>query len=138
MSLLLKAIKLDQLVARKFKNPVKSKLLTTLLGEASPSGNDVATDESVKAVISKFLKSNRITYSIKPNEVLQEEAKILASYLPNVLKSEDLYYYTYRTIEKTNATSMKDVGKVMKALRAAPYTIDMKEAQAIVKTLLTK
>ena len=60
--MLLDQIKQDQLTLRKGDRSdptvqMKINALTTLIGEASPAGNQVATDESVQAVVRKFMKN---------------------------------------------------------------------------------
>lgn len=61
--MLLEKIKKDQIAFRKSEDrsthygKVRINALTTLIGEASPSGNQVVTDEQVQAVIRKFVKN---------------------------------------------------------------------------------
>jgi uncharacterized protein YqeY len=136
MSKLLEQIKADQLKARKTRNLLKAKLLTTLIGEASPSGNGAIDDNAVKATITKFVKNIGITLRIKPNQDSEDELAILKAYLPEDLKGDALASYVGRQIEKVHATSMRDMGKVMGKLKSAPYTIDMGKAQSIIKQLL--
>lgn len=137
MSKLLEQIKADQLAARKAKkDAVKVKLLTTLIGEASPSGNGVVDDNAVIKVITKFVKNLKLSIKIKPTAQAKQELAILQGYLPEELKGLDLESYIMRTIEKVHATSMRDMGKIMGKLKAAPYTIDMGKAQQIIKKLL--
>ena len=135
MSQLLEKIKKDQLEARKAKDKVLAKLLTTLIGEASPSGNGVIDNNAVKATITKFLKNARITNNIRPSGTLNREISILESYLPEVLQGFVLEAYIGRLIEKLNVTSARDIGKIMSKLSQADYTINKGEAHKLIKKL---
>lgn len=61
--MLLERIKADQIAARKSEDratPVgkmKINALTTLIGEASPAGTAVASDEDVQKIVRKFVKN---------------------------------------------------------------------------------
>ena len=138
MSVLLFKIKADQLQARKDKQKVKAKLLTTLIGEASPSGNGIVDNKAVMATIAKFLKNARITQKAKPSAELVEEILILESYLDPVLTGTNLEAYIGRVAEKVHATSMRDMGKIMAKLSLADYTIDMGEANKAIKKMFAK
>ena len=49
---------------------------------------------------------------------IKEEIEILSEYLPEQLSSEELEEIIKQVIKEENATSMKDMGKVMKAAKA--------------------
>lgn len=137
MSKLLEQIKADQLAARKSGDKVKSNLLTTLIGEASPSGHGVTDDKAVLAVIAKFVKNIKFSISkAKSNCNLDRELEILEAYMPEKLAGADLEKFIEKTIEQVHATSMRDMGKIMGKLKNAPYTIDMGKAQGLIKKLL--
>ena len=138
MSQLLEQIKADQLTARKAKQTVKSKLLTTLIGEVAPSGNGVVDNKAVLAKITQFVKNAKITQKVAPSDELTEEIAILTSYLPQEVAGSELEKFVKAIIEQKHATSMRDMGKVMGALKNAPYTIDMGVAQSLVKKFLIK
>ena len=59
MSDLLNKIKKEQLLARKAKDTLRASLLTTVIGEASPSGNQTVTDADVEEKVGKFYKNLR-------------------------------------------------------------------------------
>ena len=86
MSQLLKRIRYDQLTARKEKDTVRAKLLTTLIGEASPAGNAKVTDEDVKKVIRKFIKNAHFTMQNANTDIAVSVAAfefgVLSGYLP--------------------------------------------------------
>lgn len=91
--MLLKKIKADQLAARIAKNSIKTALLTTLIGDAEMVGKNASretTDDEVVAVIKKFLKNNLEFQKHVTNDDLTVEQKILESYLPKQLTTEEL------------------------------------------------
>lgn len=91
--MLLKKIKADQLAARIAKNSIKTALLTTLIGDAEMVGKNASrdtTDDEVVAVIKKFLKNNLEFQKHVTNDDLTTEQKILESYLPKQLTTDEL------------------------------------------------
>ncbi|ASV44290.1 hypothetical protein PBI_SCTP2_275 [Salicola phage SCTP-2] len=142
MSELLKQIKKDQLQARKNKETEKSKVLTTLLGTASPSGNDTVTDKDVIAVVQKFIKSANETMQYQSNSDyditdIVNEVRILEQYLPKQLSIEEMKRIAEQYINDNEITSPKQMGRVMSYFNenySGQY--DGKELSAIVKQLL--
>ena len=91
MSKLLQQIKEDQLEARKSGNKAKSKALTTLIGEASPSGKEIRTDLEVEEIVVKFIKNINETLKVAgPNEALSQEIVTLQKYLPPMFGKDDI------------------------------------------------
>lgn len=118
MSELLSTIKKEQLIARKNKNAVRASLLTTLIGEASPSGNDTVTDESVMKVVEKFYKNlcdNRKIYVERgaSTEQVDAEIEILLEFLPKQLSESEIDAIARDVIEKNGIDSLKGIGQVM-------------------------
>ena len=72
-------------------------------------------------------------------EVEQNELDILASFLPKQLSEEETKKICEQIISKTGATSVKDMGKVMGALKKE-YSdeIDFAKAGSLIKELLNK
>ena len=67
----------------------------------------------------------------------KEELSILTEYLPKQLTDEELVAEVKKVIEKLNATSMKDMGPVMKEAKAAiGAQADGKRINEVVKSLL--
>jgi len=65
------------------------------------------------------------------------EAAILKDYLPETLEGEALNAAVEAAISESNAQSIKDLGKVIKALMAAhPGRVDGKAAQAAIRERL--
>lgn len=108
---MLDKIKKDQLEARLSKSKVKASLLTTLIGEASPSGNDKAPD--VIAVIRKFVKNTKELFKHDPsNEKAKEELQILEYYLPKVKSTQEHVELVSKLVED-NTFTKQDMGKFM-------------------------
>ena len=72
-------------------------------------------------------------------EVEQNEHDILTSFLPKQLSEEETKKICEQIISKTGATSVKDMGKVMGALKKE-YSdeIDFAKAGSLIKELLNK
>ena len=142
MSELLKQIKADQVAARKARNTQEATVLTTLLGEAGPSGNDVVTDEQVTKVVQKFLKNlhDVIGYTANPEvqDRMKEEIAILERYQPAQLTEDKIRQFATEALaDLADEPAGKRVGMVMKQL-TEKYRgqYDGKVASQIVKDLV--
>lgn len=118
MSDLLKVIKKDQLQARKNRETSKATFLTTIIGEASPSGNDTVSDNDVKNVLIKFRKNATEVLDIKksrnePTDDVDMEISIINDYLPKKLSSDEINTICDNIIEENGINSMKGLGVVM-------------------------
>lgn len=83
---------------------------------------------------SQFRDAGRIDLADKE----QSEAEIIARYLPAGLSEEELDGLIRTVIAETGASSMKDMGRVMKAVTAASEgRADGKTASARVRQLLS-
>lgn len=81
------------------------------------------TDEDILTIISKQLKEKKSSIEdfkkgnredlVKQTE---DEMEILLEYLPKQLSQEDLKVIVKDAIDKENISSMKDIGKLMKAV----------------------
>ena len=81
------------------------------------------TDEDILTIISKQLKEKKSSIEdfkkgnredlVKQTE---DEMEILLEYLPKQLSQEDLKEIVKNAIDKENISSMKDIGKLMKAV----------------------
>lgn len=143
MSELLTRIKKEQLIARKEKDSVRATLLTTLIGEASPSGNDTVTDKEVMAVVEKFynnLHDNRKIYVERNADTGQVDAEmaILLEFLPKRLSEAEIKAIANEVIQSNGIESMKGIGQVMGHF-AKNYKgqYNGKDVQEIVKSILT-
>lgn len=125
---ILTTIKAESLKARKERNAPKAALLSTLLGEVQMigknNGNRESTDGETIAVIKKMLNNTTETVNLLLNstdtgqlEALREELNVLGSFLPKQLSSAELTIAIGQAIAQTGATSIKEMGKVMKVLK---------------------
>lgn len=86
-----------------------------------------------KDSLEEFKKANREDLISQA----QEEIKILEEYLPKQLTKEEITYKIKEIIQKIGATSIKDMGPVMKEAKAQIGTAaDGKTINEIVKELL--
>ena len=86
-----------------------------------------------KGAIAEYEQANREDLIEKANE----EIKALEEYLPKQLTDEELVAEVKKVIEKLNATSMKDMGPVMKEAKATiGAQADGKRINEVVKSLL--
>ena len=103
-------------------------------------------DEDIKKLLKKMVKQRAESIEIyKKNnrtdllEVEQNEHDILTSFLPKQLSEEETKKICEQIISKTEASSVKDMGKVMGALKK-DYSdeIDFAKAGSLIKELLNK
>ena len=102
------------------------------------------TDDLVLAVIEKMLKQRKdsieqYTAGKRPDLVAREEFEvgILSAYLPAQFSEDEVRAIIDAVIVETGATTAKDMGKVMTALRAkVAGRADMGKLSAIVKARL--
>lgn len=97
---------------------------------------DIIAKESKKRKdsLTDYEKSGREDLIIE----VKEEIAILAQYLPKQLTVEEIENIVKEIIEIENATSMKDIGKVMKAAKEKMgATADGKTINEVVKKLLS-
>ena len=103
-------------------------------------------DEDIKKLLKKMIKqrSESIEVYKKNNrsdllEIEQGEVAVLSEYLPKQLSEEETINICKEIIEKTGASSVKDMGKVMGQLKQGySDTIDFSKAGALIKDLLNK
>ena len=105
------------------------------------------TDESdIKKLLKKMIKqrSESIEVYKKSNrndllEIEQGEVNVLSEYLPKQLGEEETRKLCSEIIEKTGASSIKDMGKVMGELKKNHSDdIDFSKAGSILKEILNK
>ena len=103
-------------------------------------------DDDIKKLLKKMVKQRAESIEIyKKNnrtdllEVEQNEHDILTSFLPKQLSEEETKKICEQIISKTGATSVKDMGKVMGALKKEySNEIDFAKAGSLIKELLNK
>jgi uncharacterized protein len=103
-------------------------------------------DEDIKKLLKKMIKQRSESIEIynKNNrkdlsEVEQKEHNLLSSFLPKQLSEEETKKICEQTIQKVNANSIKDMGKVMGELKKQyPDNLDFAKAGTLLKDLLNK
>ena len=112
----------------------------------SGSNKKETNDEDIKKLLKKMIKqrSESIEVYKKNNrqdllEVEEKESEILSGYLPKQLGDEETKKICEETIKKLNASSIKDMGKVMGELKKNySDNIDFSKAGTLLKDLLNK
>ena len=103
-------------------------------------------DEDVKKLLKKMIKqrSESIEMYKKNNrsdlqEIEEKEVEVISQYLPQQLSDEDTKKLCSEIISSTGASSLKDMGKVMGALKKNNAdSIDFSKAGVIIKDLLNQ
>ena len=147
-------------IETEYKNALKSKdktkISTYRLILSSIKDLDIANrsgpnkkdtdDEDIKKLLKKMVKQRAESIDIyKKNnrtdllEIEQDEYDLLTSFLPKQLSDEDTKKICEDAIKKMGATSIKDMGKVMGALKGQ-YSdeIDFAKAGSLLKELLNQ
>ena len=117
----------DLKLAMKNKDTVKKSVVTLIRAEIKQREVDTRTelgDDEIIDVITKQLKQRRdaMTEFAKASrdDLVQEaeaEIEVLMEYLPRQLSKEELNKIVKETISEVGATSMKDMGKIMAAIK---------------------
>jgi len=103
-------------------------------------------DEDIKKLLKKMIKQRSESIDIyKKNnrndllEVEQSEVNILSSYLPKQLGEDETKKLCSEVIQKLDASSIKDMGKVMGELKKNHSdSLDFSKAGSILKQMLNK
>lgn len=146
--MLINQIKKEQLEARKAKDVVKTNLYTTLLGEVqtavigtpnsvSTKQTNTITDDIVLKVINKFIKNNKETLSLRPDDfTATTELTLLETFLPQKLSEEELKQIVANLkIEAGTKTGGALLGFVMGELKKGyPNLYDASLVRSLVET----
>ena len=151
---------LKETIETEYKNALKSKDKTKIStyrlilssikdldisNRSGPNKKDT-DDEDIKKLLKKMVKQRAESIEIyKKNnrtdllEVEQNEYELLTSFLPKQLSDDDTKKICEDTIKKMGATSIRDMGKVMGALKGQ-YSdeIDFAKAGSLLKELLNQ
>jgi len=114
--------------------------------EARGAGRGQATDEEILGLLQKMIKQRQESLAIyeqnnRPELAQQEreEAEVIASFLPKQMDEAETKAAIEAAIAETGAASMKDMGKVVAALRGKyAGQMDFGKASALVKEMLPK
>ena len=114
--------------------------------EARGAGKGQSTDDEILALLQKMIKQRQESLAIyeqnnRPElaQAEREEAEIIASFLPQQLDEAETRAAVEAAIAETGAASMRDMGKVVAALRGRyAGRMDFGRASGLVKELLPK
>ena len=114
--------------------------------EARGAGRGQATEEEILALLQKMIKQRQESMDIyekngRPElaQAEREEAQIIQSFLPKPMDEAETRAAVEAAIAQTGAASMKDMGKVIGALRGAHAgRMDFTKASGLVKEMLPK
>ena len=103
-------------------------------------------DEDIKKLLKKMIKQRNESIEVyKKNnrndllEIEKQEQEILSSYLPKQMTEEETKKICVDIINSTNASSIKDMGKIMGELKKNySDTLDFSLAGKVLKELLSK
>ncbi|MBL6453849.1 GatB/YqeY domain-containing protein [Belnapia sp. T6] len=111
---------------------------------ARPSGVDKVPDDQITAMLRGMAKSRRESVELyrqgnRPELAEKEEAEIavVESFLPQQMDQAAMQAAVQAAVAETGAASIKDMGKVMAALKARhAASLDMAKAGPLVKATL--
>jgi hypothetical protein len=112
--------------------------------EARGLGRGQATDDEILALLQKMIKQRQESIAIyranaRPElaEVEEAEVAVISSFMPQQMGEAEIHAAIASAVTKTGATSVKDMGKVIAALRA-DYAgqMDFGKASGMVKAAL--
>lgn len=112
--------------------------------EARSQGKDAPSDDALLGLLQKLVKQRHESAELydkggRPELAAQERAEIaiIEAYLPQQLSEGEAQAAIAEAIKATGAASIKDMGKVMAALRASHAgRMDFAKASALVKAAL--
>ena len=116
------------------------------IANRSGSNKKETNDEDIKKLLKKMIKQRDESIEIyKKNNrqdllaVEKKEHEIISSFLPKQLSEEETKNICNETIKKLNASSIKDMGKVMGVLKKDySDTLDFSKAGSYLKEVLNK
>ena len=141
--------KLNSALKAKDKNSYPTlRLIISAIKDAEIAGRSKGVkeiaDRDINAILKKMVKQRNESCEVYKkagrNELLESESKeieIINTFLPTQLSEEETRKICQETIKSVGAASMKDMGKVMGALKAKHAdTIDFSKVNLIIKELL--
>ena len=112
--------------------------------EARGAGRETATEDELKQLLAKMIKQRQESATVyeqnaRPELAAKERAEIavIQEFLPKQLSDEEVAAAIEAAVAETGAASIKDMGKVMGALKAK-YTgvMDFAAANGVIKAKL--
>jgi uncharacterized protein len=152
-----KTMSLKQQIESKLNEALKAKdkstyptlrLIVSAIKDAEIAGRSKGqkevTDSDVTAILKKMIKQRNESCEVYKKagrkELLESETReieVISIFLPKQLSEEETKKICQETVKAVNASSMKDMGKVMGALKSKHAdTIDFSKVSLIIKELL--
>jgi len=141
--------KLNSALKAKDKNTYPTlRLIISAIKDAEIAGRTKdkkeITDSDITAILKKMIKQRNESCEVYKkadrNELLENEINemnVISTFLPKQLSEEEVKKLCQETVKSVGATSMKDMGKVMGALKSKHAdTIDFSKVSPILKDLL--
>tara|TARA_B100001093_G_scaffold446941_1_gene451555 strand:+ start:357 stop:815 length:459 start_codon:yes stop_codon:yes gene_type:complete len=108
--------------------------------------NNVISDSDIISILKKMIKQRNESCEVYKKAGRQElletemrEIKVIGNFLPKQLSEEATKKICTETIKKTEASSMKDIGKVMSVLKSNySDNLDFSKVSVIIRDLLKK
>ena len=112
--------------------------------EAQGRGKSVLSDEEIRGLLQKLIKQRQEAVELYDKGGRAElaarergEIEIISAYLPNQMPEAEAKAAVAEVVKATGATSMKDMGKVMAALKQGyAGKMDFGKASGLVKGML--
>ena len=141
--------KLNEALKAKDKNTYPTlRLMVSAIKDAEIAGRSKGqkeiTDSEVTAILKKMIKQRNESCEVYRKagrkELLESETReieVINVFLPKQLSEEETKKICQETVKNVGATSMKDMGKVMGALKSKHAdTLDFSKVSSIIKELL--
>ncbi|HZH51252.1 MAG TPA: GatB/YqeY domain-containing protein [Microvirga sp.] len=114
--------------------------------EARGGGKEPLSDEEILALLQKMVKQRQESIAMYEQggraelaQAEKDEVEVITSYLPKQMDEAEVKAAIQAAIAETGAASMKDMGKVVSALRAKyAGRMDFGKASGLVKEMLPK
>ena len=114
--------------------------------EARGAGKEALSDEEILALLQKMVKQRQESITMYEQggrtelaDQEKNEVEVISSYLPTQMDENETKAAIEAAIAETGAASMKDMGKVVGALRAKyAGRMDFAKASGLVKEMLPK
>ena len=141
--------KLNQALKAKDKNTYPTlRLVVSAIKDAEIAGRSKGqkemTDADITTILKKMIKQRNESCEVYKkagrNELLENETKeieVISVFLPKQLSEEETKKICADVVKSVGASSMKDMGKVMGALKSQHSdTLDFSKVSSIIKKLL--
>ena len=141
--------KLNQALKAKDKNIYPTlRLVVSAIKDAEIAGRSkgqkILADSDITSLLKKMIKQRNESCEVYKkagrNELLENETKeinVINSFLPKQLSEEETKKVCEEVIKSTGASSLKDMGKIMGALKSKyAQTLDFSKVSVIIKGLL--